>query len=128
MREVSRSFEPTNMPASLVIRERLAEGVTILDLEGRITIGSGSEAVNSKLEELIRNGQQRILLNLTNVTQIDSSGIKVVVRNFVSLQKQNGALKLLNPTKHVHEVLKITNLLKVIESFPEEKAALASFA
>lgn len=116
------------MPASFVIRERAAEGVTVLDLEGRITIGSGSETVNNRLEELIRNGQRRILLNLTHVTQIDSSGIKVVVRNFVSLQKQNGALKLLNPTKHVHEVLRITNLLKVIESFPEEKAALASFA
>lgn len=116
------------MATGLVIRERMAEGVTVLDLEGRITIGGGSETVSTKLEELLSRGQHRILLNLTRVTQIDSSGIKVVVRNFVTLQKQQGALKLLNPTKHVHEVLEITNLLKVIESFRDEKAALASFS
>lgn len=115
------------MGLALAIRERRINGVTILDLEGEITIGPWSEAFNKKLEELLQQGQDRLLLNLARVTKIDSSGISALVRTYVTLRKRQGTLKLLNPTGYVREVLEITNLLDRIEFYEEEKAAINSF-
>lgn len=115
------------MGVTLAIRERSAGPVMILDLEGDITIGSQSDAFSRKLEELIQQGQKYLLLNLARVTRIDSSGLSALVRAYVSLYRQKGALKILQPTGYVRDVLNVTNLFERIESYDDEKTALESF-
>ena len=107
---------------------RKSGDVTILDLQGRSTInGEESELLSSHLQELVANGARKLLLNLTNLTQVDSSGIKVIVTAYVSLKSQSGELKLLCPCGTVLEVLTVLRLLEIIPSFNDESEALASF-
>lgn len=115
------------MAISLAIHERTVSGVTVLDLEGDITIGQRSDTFKAKLEELIQRGERRILLNLAHVTKIDSTGISALVRAYVTLYRQQGALKLLKPAGYVRHVLHVTSLFERIESFEDETAALSSF-
>lgn len=102
--------------------------VTVLDLQGRSTIGGGeSVLLSGSLRELGANGVRKLLLNLENLTQVDSSGIGVVIEAYVSLKRQGGDLKLLRPRGRVLEVLNIFRLLDAIPSFEEESQALLSF-
>ena len=111
----------------LQISIRESGDVTILDLRGRATIGVDSDLLNSHLNKLIASGVLKVLLNLADVTQLDSSGISAIVRTYVSLRAKNGDLKLLCPCGHVLEVLRTLHLLEVIPSFEDETQALASF-
>lgn len=113
------------MDLQISIRE--SGDVTILDLRGRATIGVDSDLLNSHLNKLIASGVLKVLLNLADVTQLDSSGITGIVRTYVSLRAKNGDLKLLCPCGHVLEVLRTLHLLEVIPSFEDETQALASF-
>jgi len=102
--------------------------VTILDLRGRATINGGeAELLESHLQELIANGARKLLLNLTNLIQVDSSGVKIIVTMYISLKNQSGDLKLLCPCGRVLEVLTVLRLLEIIPSFDDESVALASF-
>ena len=113
---------------SLQISIRESGDVTILDLQGRSTIDGGeSELLNSRLKELVANGVRKLLLNLVNLTQVDSSGVGIIVGTYVSLKRQGGDLKLLCPCGRVLEVLTVFRLLDTIPSFEEEAQALASF-
>jgi anti-anti-sigma factor len=99
-----------------------------LDLQGRSTINEGeSELLDSQLQTLIASGVRKLLLNLTNLTQVDSTGVSIIVKTFVSLRDQGGALKLLCPCGRVLEVLTMFRLLETIPSFEDETQALVSF-
>ena len=111
----------------LQISIRESGDVTILDLMGRATIGADSELLSSHLEELVANGVRKLLLNLADLTQVDSSGVSTIVRTYVSLRRQSGDLKLLRPCGRVLVVLRVIHLLDVIPSFEDETQALASF-
>ena len=107
---------------------RKSGDVTILDLRGRATINGGeSELLSSHLQGLVASGARKLLLNLENLTQVDSSGVKVIVTTYVSLKGRGGDLKLLHPCGPVLEVLTVLRLLEIIPSFDDESDALASF-
>ena len=106
---------------------RQVDGVTIVDLSGRITLGEGSTVLRDTVRELLGRGQKKILLNLGDVTYIDSSGIGELVSGFTTVSNQGGQLKLLNLTKKVHDLLQITKLYTVFEVHNEEAAAIRSF-
>lgn len=113
---------------SLEISTQEASGVTILHLRGRATIGGGeSELFNNHLKGLLAAGVRKLLLNLKELTQVDSSGVGVIVGTCVSLRRLGGDLKLLCPHERVLKVLAVFHLLKVIECFDDEAQALASF-
>ena len=113
------------MGLQILIRE--CGDVTILDLRGRATIGVDSDLLIGHLNKLIASGVLKVLLNLADMTQLDSSGISAIVGTFVSLRAKNGDLKLLYPCGHVLEVLRTLHLLEIIPSFEDETQALASF-
>ena len=111
----------------LQIATRKSGNVTILDLVGRVIIGASNDALGSELRKLAETSPCDILVNLAGVTQMDSSGISTLVRSFVTLERQGGSLKILNPTGHVKEVLDLTRLIQSIPSFTDEAKAVASF-
>jgi anti-sigma B factor antagonist len=111
----------------LQISARKSGAVTILDLQGRITIGASNDALNVELRKLADAGPSDVIVNLTGVTQMDSSGISTLVRAFVTLERQGGGLEILNPVGHVREVLELTRLINSIPTFTDEKKAIATF-
>ena len=113
--------------ADINISERQAGDVTILDLEGKVTIGEGSVALRGAIRRLLGEGKTKILLNLANVGYIDSSGIGELVSSFTAVNKEGGTLKLLNLTQKIQHLLAITKLLTVFDTFDDEASALSSF-
>jgi anti-sigma B factor antagonist len=111
----------------LQISIRESGDVTILDLRGRSTIDGESELLDNRLRKLIANGVRRVLLNLTDLTQVDSSGVGVIIDTYISLRDQGGDLKLLCPRGRVREVLRVLRLLEIIPYFENETKALVSF-
>ena len=111
----------------LQISTRESGDVTIVDLRGRATIGVDSDLLVSYLKKLVANSVSKLLLNLTDLTQLDSSGISAIVGSFVSLQRQAGSLKLLRPCGQVQTVLRVVRLPEVIPTFEDEAEAIASF-
>lgn len=112
----------------MTIETRTAGSVTILDIHGKITIGEGSAEVRNTVRDLLQSGKKDILLNLGDVSYVDSSGIGELVSSFTTVSNQGGQLKLLNLTKKLKELLAITKLLTVFDSYDDEKTALASFS
>jgi anti-sigma B factor antagonist len=113
--------------AELNISDRQAGDITILDLEGKITIGEGSVALRSTIRTLLGEGRNKILLNLGGVGYVDSSGIGELVSSFTAVKKEGGSLKLLNLTQKIQDLLAITKLLTVFDTFDNEGDALSSF-
>ncbi len=112
---------------SIKVSTRQLDKVTIVDLSGRITLGEGSSVLREAVKDLVAKGQKNILLNLGDVTYIDSSGIGELVSSFTSVSNQGGRLKLLNLQKKVHDLLQITKLYTVFEVHTDEAAAVRSF-
>jgi anti-sigma B factor antagonist len=106
---------------------RKVDNVTIVDLSGRITLGEGSVVLRDTIRDLIAKGDKKILLNLGEVTYIDSSGIGELVSAFTTVRNQGGELKLLNLTKKVHDLLQITKLYTVFDVKDDEATAIGSF-
>jgi anti-sigma B factor antagonist len=106
---------------------RQVNGVTVVDMSGRITLGEGSVILRDTVRDLLGKAQKKILLNLGDVTYIDSSGIGELVSAFTSVRNQGGELKLLHLTKKVHDLLQITKLYTVFDIKDDEASALASF-
>src|SRR5437868_12044239 len=113
--------------AELNIRERQAGDVTILDLEGKITIGEGSVSLRSAICRLIEEGKKKILLNLAGVGYVDSSGIGELVSSYTTINREGGQLKLLKLTQKITDLLTITRLLTVFDVYDDEAEALNSF-
>jgi anti-sigma B factor antagonist len=110
------------------IEERVVGDVTILDLKGKITLGEGDEALKDKINSLTLQNRKQILLNLEGVPYIDSAGLGEVVRTYTTVSRQGGQLKLVNLTKRIEDLLSITKLLTVFETFDTEAEALKSFS
>jgi anti-sigma B factor antagonist len=106
---------------------RQVDGVTVVDLSGRITLGEGSVVLRDTVRDLLGKGEKKLLLNLGDVTYIDSSGIGELVSAFTTVRNQGGELKLLNLTKKVHDLLQITKLYTVFDVKDDEAAAIGSF-
>jgi anti-sigma B factor antagonist len=106
---------------------RQVGGVNIVDMSGRITLGEGSVVLREAVKDLLAKGQKKILLNLGDVTYIDSSGIGELVSAFTSVRNQGGELKLLKLTKKVHDLLQITKLYTVFDIKDDEASAIQSF-
>ena len=118
---------PEEAEVGLQIGIREAGEVTILDLLGRVTIGLSNDILSNQLRDLLDAGVRKVLINLSGVPQMDSSGISSLVRSFVTLQRLGGSLKLLRPTGHVKEVLELTRLSHAIPTYMDEAEALSSF-
>jgi anti-sigma B factor antagonist len=112
---------------SMKVTTRQIDGVTILDLSGRITLGEGSVQLRDAIRDLLSKGSKLILLNLADVNYIDSSGIGELVSAYTTVRNQGGELKLLNLTKKVHDLLQITKLYTVFDVKDDEATAIASF-
>jgi anti-sigma B factor antagonist len=113
--------------AELNISERHVGAVTILDMDGKVTIGEGSVALRTAIRRLLEEGKKKILLNLAKVGYIDSSGIGELVSSYTAINKEGGQLKLLNLTQKLQDLLTITKLLTVFDVYESEEEALASF-
>jgi anti-sigma B factor antagonist len=110
------------------IEERIVEDVTILDLRGKMTLGEGDELLKDKVNSLVSQGHKKIVLNLTDVPYIDSAGLGEIVRTYTTVSRQQGKLKLLNVSKRVYDLLVITKLLTIFDSYDTEEDAVRSFA
>jgi anti-sigma B factor antagonist len=106
---------------------RYAGEVTVVEMGGRIALGEGSALLRKTIRDLLAERRTRILLNLADISYIDSSGIGELVSAYTSVKGQGGELKLLHLTKKVHDLLQITRLFTVFEVFSDEPAALNSF-
>jgi anti-sigma B factor antagonist len=110
------------------IEERAVGDVMVLDLKGRVTLGEGDELLKDKVNSLINQGQKKLVLNLAEVPYIDSAGLGEIVRTYTTVSRQGGSLKLLSLTKRITDLLSITKLLTVFETFESEQDAVKSFA
>jgi anti-sigma B factor antagonist len=110
------------------IDERAVGDVLILDVKGRITLGEGDELLKDKVNSLLNQGRRKIVLNLAEVPYIDSAGLGEIVRTYTTVSRQGGSLKLLNLTKRITDLLAITKLLTVFETFESENDAVQSFS
>jgi len=113
---------------SAIVKTRQIDGVAVVDVSGRITLGEGSSSVRDSLRELIGKGEKKILLNLSDVSYIDSSGIGELVSAYTTISNQGGTLKLVGLTKRVKDLLQITKLYTVFDVHEDEAHAIRSFA
>lgn len=115
------------MAPRLEIVERQKGDVSILDLKGRVVLGEGDAPLRDAVERLLSEGRGKIVLNLRDVTYIDSAGIGVMVGRLLSARRKGGDVKLLNLTARSHRVMTITKLLTVFDAFDDEAEAVASY-
>jgi anti-sigma B factor antagonist len=116
------------LPLEMTASTRLVGGVTIVDLSGRIVLGEGSALLRDLFRDLVREGNKKIRLNLSDVNYIDSSGLGELVSAFTSMRSQGGELKLLNLTKRVRLLLQVTKLITVFDVTDDEAASVKSFS
>ncbi len=109
------------------IEERALGEVMILDVKGKLTIGDGDELLKDKINSLIQQGRKKLILNLEGVPYVDSAGLGEIVRTYTTVSRQGGNLKLLNLTKRITDLLMITKLLTVFDTYDSEQEALNSF-
>jgi len=112
---------------SVKLTSRQVGDVTVIDAAGRITLGEGSSVFRDTIKQLVVSGQKKILLNLAEVSYIDSSGIGELVSGFTTVSNAGGSLKLLKLTNRIQELLQITKLYTIFEVFDDEAKGLASF-
>ena len=110
------------------IEERSVADIMILDLKGKMTLGEGDELLKDKVNSLAMQGRLKILLNLAEVPYIDSAGLGEIVRTYTTISRQGGQMKLLNLTKRITDLLSITKLLTVFETYDDEADAVRSFS
>lgn len=110
------------------IHQRSVGDVTVIDLNGKMTLGEGDELLRDKVNSLIAQGQKKLVLNLAEVPYIDSAGLGEIVRTYTTVSRQGGVLKLLALTKRIQDLLAITKLLTIFETFDTEDEAIKSFS
>ena len=113
--------------AELDLKERQAGDVTILDLSGDVRIGEGAISLRDSIRNLADQGKKNVLLNLAGVKYMDSTGVGELIANYTTVKRQGGQLKLLNLTDRIQNLLVITKLLTVFDSYDNEAEALKSF-
>ena len=110
------------------ISERIVDGITILDLNGKLTIGDGAQLLKDKSESLVFQGRKHVIVNLGAVPYIDSGGLGQLVACFTTLTRAGGRLTLVNLNTRNHDLLSITKLVSVFETFDTERDAIESYA
>ena len=111
------------------LSEREIGDVTIIDVSGKVTLGEGGDAMlTDKLRSIVQQGKKKLLLNLAEVTYVDSAGLGAIVHAYATVTNQGGKLKLLNVTKRIKDLLSITKLLMVFDTFDNEAEAVTSFS
>ena len=110
------------------IQERTLQDVVVLDLTGKLTIGEGDELLKERISNLVQQGHRKLLLNLEGVPYVDSAGLGEIVRTYTTVSRQGGKLKLVNLTKRITDLLAITKLLTVFETYDSEDEAVKSFS
>ena len=110
------------------IKERVVEGVSVLDLSGKIVLGEGDMQVRERIKDLLADGQRKILLNLGDITYIDSAGLGALISSYTTTKREGGQLKLVNLTKRIQDLLAITKLITVFDTYDDEKTAIGSYA
>src|SRR5258705_10131407 len=110
------------------IEERSVGDVMVLDVKGKVTLGEGDEMLKDKVNSLVNQGRKKIVLNLAEVPYIDSAGLGEIVRTYTTVSRQGGSLKLLNLTKRITDLLSITKLLTVFDTYDSEQDAVQSFS
>jgi len=111
----------------LKMKSREVKDVIVIDLSGRVTMGEPCKAIRDEIHDQLGQGARKILVNLGEVTYIDSAGLGELTSAYTSVKNRDGALKLVNLTKRVHDLMQITKLYTVFDVFDDEKTALASF-
>ena len=111
----------------MIIQERAVDSVVVLDLGGRLALGDGDGLLKERVQQLIAGGTRRIILNLTDVSYVDSAGLGALVAVFLDSKKQGGSVKLVNPSKRLRDLLTMARLLTVLEITDSEPEAVASF-
>ena len=112
----------------MTVSERSVGSVTILDVSGHVTLNDGADQIRDKVKGVLQEGKRHILVNLAHVSYMDSAGLGELVQAYSTVSKQGGALKLVSPTKRLKDLLVITKLITVFDSFDDEPMAVASFA
>lgn len=112
---------------SLKMHTREVKGIVVIDLSGRLTMGEPCAAIREEVHDQIRHGFRRILLNLGDVTYIDSAGLGELTAAYTSVKNREGELKLVNLTKRMHELMQITKLYTVLDVYDDENEAISSF-
>lgn len=112
---------------SLKMSNREVNGIVIIDLSGQLTLGESSAAIRDEVRDQTSQGSRKILLNLANITYIDSAGLGELTAAYTSVKNRGGELKLLNLTKRVHDLMQITKLYTVFDVYDDERKAIASF-
>ena len=110
------------------IQERTVQDVVVLDLTGKLTIGEGDELLKERISNLVQQGHRHLLLNLEDVPYVDSAGLGEIVRAYTTVSRQGGKLKLVNLTKRITDLLAITKLLTVFDTYESEDEAVKSFS
>lgn len=109
------------------IKERVFEGVSVLDLSGKIILGEGDLQIKERIRDLLADGQRKILLNLGDISYIDSAGLGALISSYTTVRREGGKLKLINLTKRIQDLLAITKLITVFDTYDTEKEAIDSF-
>jgi len=107
---------------------RKVGNVVIIDIDGKILLGEGDEEIKQSVDDLLKKGNNNILLNLAKVPYIDSAGLGEIIRCFTALRRSGGSFKLLSPNQRIIDLLSITNLLNVFDWYDDESSALTSFS
>ena len=110
------------------IEERIVGDVVVLDLIGKVTLGGGDELLRDNVNSLVNQGRRKVVLNLAAVPYIDSAGLGEIVRTYTTVSRQGGSLKLMSLTKRITDLLTITKLVNVFETFDSEADAVGSFS
>ena len=109
-----------------VISSRRLDDVVILDISGRITLGEGTVTLRDTMQKLLNDGERKVVMNLEDVDYVDSAGLGELVAAYTIVRAQGGQLKLLKLTHRIHDLLQITKLLTVFDSFDSETEAIKS--
>jgi len=112
----------------MTLKERRVGDVSILDLKGRLVLEEGDDILRSRINDLVSEGRIKIVVNLQDVTYVDSCGVGVLIAKYVSVRKKGGDVKLLHLTPRSHRLMEISKLLNVFETFDSEERAVESFA
>ena len=111
----------------MIVSERPSGAVTILDVDGGITVGDAAQQLRDNVRSLLQQGRKQILINLAAVPYVDSAGLGELVQGFATTSQQGGALKLVNATNRLRDLLVITKLATIFEIFEDEQQAVTSF-
>lgn len=109
------------------IKERVVEGVSVLDISGKIVLGEGDLQVRDRIKDLLADGQRNILLNLGDVSYINSAGLGALIGSYTTVKREGGQLKLVSLTKRIKDLLAITKLITVFDTYEKEADALSSY-